>query len=136
MPLRTRKKQLTFTIPLPTFSPPNTEEWNLAKEHRRTNTVESYQTKGSENTDYSSESRDGARLEAQKTKRQKSWYKRLNPLKRSRKPPYPAERIISREYGASMWSLFTFRWMSPLIAVSDQHDTDLSLDLYSETDER
>ena len=136
MPLWTRKKQLTFTIPLPTFSPSNTEEWNPKKEHRWTNTIESHQTNGSENTYYSSGSRDGARIEAQERTRQKSWYKRLNPLKRSRKPPYPAERIISREYGASIWSLFTFAWISPLMAVSDQRDTDLSLDLYSETDER
>ena len=135
MPLRTRKKQLTFTIPLPTFSPPNTEEWNPKKEHKRTNTIESYQTNGTENTCYSSESRDGAKLEAQKPKRQKPWYKRLNPLKKSHKPPYPAERIVSREYGASLWSLFTFRWISPLMAVSDQRDTRLRICLHCVTDQ-
>lgn len=135
MPLRTRKKQLTFTIPLPTFSPPSTEEWNPKKEHRRTNTIESNQTDARGNTRYSSESQDGAKLEAQKPKRRKPWYKRLNPLKQSRKPPAPAERTVSREYGASLWSLFTFRWMSPLMAVSAQCDTGLRIDFCNMTDE-
>ena len=118
MPLRTRKKQLTFTIPLPTLSPPSTEEWNPKKEHRRPNSIENDRMDASGNNGYSSDSQDGAKLEAQKPDRRKLWYKRLNPLKQSCKPPLPAERTVSHEYGASLWSLFTFRWMSPLMAVS------------------
>ena len=49
--------------------------------------------------------------------RAKSWYNRLNPLKRSRLPPVPKERIVSREYGASFLSLLTFQWMAPLMSV-------------------
>jgi ATP-binding cassette subfamily C (CFTR/MRP) protein 1 len=47
----------------------------------------------------------------------KKWYKRLNPLKRSKKPPVPKERTVSREYGASFFSLLTFHWMAPLMTV-------------------
>ena len=50
-------------------------------------------------------------------KRKKPWYKRLNPLKRSRKPPVPKERTVSREYTAGLLSLLTFQWMAPLMAV-------------------
>lgn len=129
MPLRTRKKQLTFTIPLPTFSTPSTEELDPRREHRRSNTTDSNQT------DASDESRDAAKLEAQKPKRRKAWYKRFNLLNKSRKPLHPTERTVSREYGASLWSLLTFRWMSPLMAVSARCDTDPWNDLYIVTDE-
>ena len=47
----------------------------------------------------------------------KPWYKRLNPLKRSRKPPVPKERIVSREYGANFFSMLTFQWMAPIMSV-------------------
>ncbi len=51
----------------------------------------------------------------------KAWYKRLNPLKSSRKPPVPKERSVSREYGASFFSLLTFQWMAPLMRVCGMH---------------
>lgn len=50
----------------------------------------------------------------------KPWYKRVNPLKRSTKPPVPKERIVSREYKASFLSLLTFQWMAPLMSVGYQ----------------
>ncbi|KAF2708545.1 P-loop containing nucleoside triphosphate hydrolase protein [Pleomassaria siparia CBS 279.74] len=50
----------------------------------------------------------------------KTWYKRLNPLKRSRKPPVPAERAVSREYQADWFSRLTFQWMAPLMTVGYQ----------------
>lgn len=48
----------------------------------------------------------------------KSWYRRLNPLKHRRKPPVPKERTVSREYGASFFSMLTFQWMAPLMKVN------------------
>ncbi|KAL9112429.1 MAG: hypothetical protein Q9227_003271 [Pyrenula ochraceoflavens] len=48
---------------------------------------------------------------------QKPWYKKLNPLKRRKKPPVPAERSVSREYSAGFLSLLTFQWMNPLMTV-------------------
>lgn len=50
-------------------------------------------------------------------RKKKPWYKRLNPLKRSKKPPVPKERIVSREYGASFLSKLTFQWMAPIMRV-------------------
>lgn len=47
----------------------------------------------------------------------KPWYRRLNPLKSRRKPPVPKERTVSREYGASFFSMLTFQWMAPLMKV-------------------
>ena len=46
------------------------------------------------------------------------WYRKLNPLKLRRVRPIPAERTISREYGEGFWSMITFHWMAPLMAVS------------------
>lgn len=56
----------------------------------------------------------------------KPWYKRLNPLKRSVKPPIPTERRISREYGASFFSLLTFQWMAPLMSTGYQRPLELN----------
>ena len=59
-------------------------------------------------------------------RKKKPWYKRLNPLKRSVKPPVPKERTVSREYTANFLSMLTFQWMSPLMSVSmtgDPHET-------------
>ena len=53
-------------------------------------------------------------------KQRGAWYKRLNPLKRSTKPPVPKERRVSREYGASFLSLLTFQWMAPIMSVGYQ----------------
>ncbi len=55
-----------------------------------------------------------------------AWYKRLNPLKRSVKPPIPKERRISREYGASFLSLLTFQWMAPLMSTGYQRPLELN----------
>ncbi len=56
----------------------------------------------------------------------KPWYKRLNPLKKSIKPPIPKERSVSREYGASFLSLLTFQWMAPLMGVGYQRPLELN----------
>ncbi|KAL9117932.1 MAG: hypothetical protein Q9187_005525 [Circinaria calcarea] len=47
----------------------------------------------------------------------KPWYKRLNPLRRGPPPPIPKQRTVSREYGASFFSMLTFQWMAPLMVV-------------------
>ena len=60
------------------------------------------------------------------TKEKKPWYKRLNPLKRSVKPPVPKERTISREHGASFLSLLTFQWMAPLMSTGYQRTLELN----------
>lgn len=59
-------------------------------------------------------------------KKKKPWYKRLNPLKRSKKPPVPTERIVSREYGANFLSLLTFQWMAPIMRVGYQRPLELN----------
>ena len=66
--------------------------------------------------------------ETRDTEPQKSppWYKRLNPLKRSIKPPVPKERRISREYGAPFLSLLTFQWMAPLMSTGYQRPLELN----------
>ena len=56
----------------------------------------------------------------------KSRYKRMNPLKRRRKPPVPKERTISREYGAGFLSLLTFQWMAPLMSKGYQRPLELN----------
>ena len=56
----------------------------------------------------------------------KAWYKRMNPLKRRRKPPVPKERTISREYGAGFLSLLTFQWMAPLMSKGYQRPLELN----------
>ncbi|RYP56800.1 hypothetical protein DL771_011575 [Monosporascus sp. 5C6A] len=47
----------------------------------------------------------------------KPWYKTPNPLRWGSIPPVPAERQVSREYGASFFSRLTFHWMAPLMNV-------------------
>jgi ATP-binding cassette subfamily C (CFTR/MRP) protein 1 len=47
----------------------------------------------------------------------KRWYKKLNPLRWGATPPVPKERLVSREYGASVFSLMIFSWMGPLMTV-------------------
>ena len=59
-------------------------------------------------------------------RKEKPWYKRLNPLKRSIKPPVPKEREISREYGAPFLSLLTFQWMAPLMSTGYQRPLELN----------
>lgn len=48
----------------------------------------------------------------------RTWRQRLNPLRWGRIPEVPEERIVSREYGASLLSKLTFEWMTPLMTVS------------------
>ena len=57
---------------------------------------------------------------------EKPWYKRLNPLKRSIKPPVPKERKISREYGAPFLSLLTFQWIAHLMSTSNKRPMELN----------
>ena len=64
-------------------------------------------------------------VESQRQK-QKPWYKRLNPLKKSIKPPIPKERSVSREYGASFLSHLTFQWMAPLMSTGYQRTLELN----------
>ena len=59
-------------------------------------------------------------------RKKKPWYKRLNPLKRSIKPPVPKDREISREYGAPFLSLLTFQWMAPLMTTGYQRPLELN----------
>lgn len=44
---------------------------------------------------------------------------KLNPLTLQKIPPVPKERIVSREYGAGIFSKITFHWMAPLMRVGD-----------------
>ncbi|RDW76860.1 ATP-binding cassette transporter YOR1 [Aspergillus mulundensis] len=47
------------------------------------------------------------------------WYRRfsLNPLRWQSIPPVPEQRSVSREYGASFFSIASFQWMAPLMKV-------------------
>ena len=65
-------------------------------------------------------------VESHANNRKKPWYKRLNPLKRSVKPPVPKERTVSREYGAPFLSLLTFQWMAPLMSKGYQRPLELN----------
>ena len=56
----------------------------------------------------------------------KPWYKRLNPLKRSTKPPFAKERATSREYQAGFFSLLTFQWMAPLMSLGYQRTLEIN----------
>jgi ATP-binding cassette, subfamily C (CFTR/MRP), member 1 len=47
----------------------------------------------------------------------KTWSERLNPLKYRKIPSIPKERAVSREYGASLWSVLTFSWITPIMTV-------------------
>ncbi|CAG7989790.1 unnamed protein product [Penicillium salamii] len=55
----------------------------------------------------------GPELDVQK----KKWYRNLNPIRLQKTPPVPEERSVSREHGASFFSIVTFQWMSPLMKV-------------------
>ena len=69
-------------------------------------------------TGFSTTVTEPAVLEDESIPAKRKWYKRLNPLKSSRQPPVPNKRTVSREYGASFFSLLTFQWMAPLMSVS------------------
>lgn len=49
---------------------------------------------------------------------QKTWKQKLNPLRWGAIPEIPQERIVSREYGASIFSKLFFNWMTPLMTAS------------------
>ena len=51
------------------------------------------------------------------TRAKRRWHDRLNPLKRSKKPPVPEQREVCPEYRANWLSLTTFQWMAPLMTV-------------------
>lgn len=48
----------------------------------------------------------------------KSWFAKINPLRRGPIPPVPEVRTVSREYTASFLSLVYFQWMSPMMSAS------------------
>lgn len=56
----------------------------------------------------------------------KKWYRRLNLLKRGKKPEIPETRQVSREYHAGFLSLLTFQWMAPLMSVGYQRPLELN----------
>ena len=60
------------------------------------------------------------------SKEKKSWFERLNPLKKAIKPPIPKERAVSREYRAPFLSLLTFHWMAPLMSTGYQRPLELN----------
>lgn len=55
-------------------------------------------------------------LDVQPTQKKK-WYRRLNPLRMQKIPSVPTERSVSHEHGASLFSVLSFQWMSPLMKV-------------------
>lgn len=70
-------------------------------------------------TDASGLTRTTTRLSVAPPPPQKPWYKTPNPLRWGSIPPVPKERQVSREYGASVFSILTFQWMAPLMSVGN-----------------
>ena len=60
------------------------------------------------------------------TPHKRSIFDKLNPLKSRRPPPVPKERKVSREYGANLFSILTFQWMSPIMQVGYQRPLELN----------
>lgn len=58
--------------------------------------------------------------------RKRTWGEIINPLKRKNLPPVPKERLPSREYKASFFSMLTFQWMAPLMSVGYQRPLELN----------
>ncbi|KAI4139185.1 MAG: hypothetical protein LQ341_004313 [Variospora aurantia] len=56
----------------------------------------------------------------------KSWYRRLNPLKKRTPPPIPKERVVSREYSAGLLSRLTWQWMAPIMHAGYQRPLELN----------
>jgi len=71
-------------------------------------------------TGYSGDSEQNGPTPESALERPKKWYRRLNPLKWGPIPPVPEKRRVSRELNASIPSIITFQWMSPLMKVSLQ----------------
>ncbi len=84
-------------------------------EKKESSAARRHQTRSTAVTD--DEDDDPASLADTKASAKRSWWARLNPLRPKRKPPVPEERTVSPEYGASLWSRVTFRWMAPLMRV-------------------
>ncbi|KAJ6788704.1 hypothetical protein PWT90_02426 [Aphanocladium album] len=58
----------------------------------------------------------------------KTWKQKLNPLRWGGIPEIPKEPIVSREYGASIFSQLFFNWMTPLMTTGYKrqlHERDL-----------
>ena len=56
----------------------------------------------------------------------KKWYKRLNPLKWTSRPPVPAERTVCPEYNAGFFSSLTFAWMGPIMRTGYRRTLDMN----------
>lgn len=56
-------------------------------------------------------------MATQVEQKEKTWKQKLNPLRWGKIPEIPKEPIISREYGASIFSQVFFNWMTPLMTV-------------------
>lgn len=69
-----------------------------------------------------------AKSEKGTEKAKKSWLRRIrvNPLKRSKKPPIPEQRVVSKEYGAPWYSILTFSWMSSIMTTGYQRPLELN----------
>ncbi|EME39299.1 hypothetical protein DOTSEDRAFT_75126 [Dothistroma septosporum NZE10] len=65
----------------------------------------------------------------------RKWTQRLNPLRNGRPPPVPKERLPSREHGAGWFSIYTFQWISPLMAVGYQRPLEVN-DIWAVNPER
>lgn len=85
------------------------------------NTI-SRETSGTETSENGSDTKSEKREPVKR-----SWGERLNPLKTKHKPPVPAERQPSREYGANILSIITFQWISPLMRVSTRLSTNANV---------
>ena len=69
-------------------------------------------------TGYSGDSEHSGPAPESGLERERKWYTKLNPLRWGPIPPVPEERSVSHELGASILSIITFQWMSPLMKVS------------------
>ncbi|KAI9714511.1 MAG: hypothetical protein M1820_000472 [Bogoriella megaspora] len=87
---------------------------NLGKQSQENNIFRSVTT-GTEISENGLDTK-SEKIDAEKS----SLWERINPLKRRRKPPVPKERQISREFGASIFSIISFQWMSPIMSVGYQ----------------
>ena len=54
---------------------------------------------------------------AEKRSQKAPWHHRINPFRSRNIPPVPKERVLSREYNASFFSLLVFQWINPIMTV-------------------
>ncbi|KAI9884586.1 MAG: hypothetical protein M1823_003635 [Watsoniomyces obsoletus] len=113
----------------PVGSPPSgvayLESSTLDLEKKESLAARRHQTRSTAVTDDEDDD-DPTSLADTKLSAKRSWWTRLNPLKPKRKPPVPEERTVSPEYGASLWSRVTFRWMAPLMTVGYQRPLEVN----------